>query len=73
MFFDTELVTRPPAAVIRSVACSRDQFGSVPVSTSVLPASGPSDGAGPSSCEAQAGLAQIVDQSAHALVLQLLR
>src|ERR1700760_3956816 len=35
--------------MIRSVACSRDHSGSVPVSTSVLPLSGPSDGAGPSS------------------------
>ena len=35
--------------MIRSVACSRDQFGIVPVSTIVLPASGPSDGGGPSS------------------------
>ena len=35
--------------MMRSVACSRDQFGIVPVSTSVLPASGPSEGAGPSS------------------------
>ena len=38
----------PPAATIRSVACSRDHCGSVPVSTSVLPLSGPSEGAGPS-------------------------
>ena len=35
--------------MIRSVACSRDQFGIDPVSTTVLPARGPSDGGGPCS------------------------
>ena len=45
---DTDEVTRPPAARIRSVACSRVRSGSVPVSTSVRPLSTPSPGGAPS-------------------------
>ena len=47
--------TRPPAARIRSVACSRVRSGSVPVSTSVRPASGPSPGGGPSASSRTCG------------------
>ena len=50
MFFETALVTRPPASTIRSVAASLVSVGSVPVRTKVSPASGPSPGGGPS-CE----------------------
>ena len=42
-----------------------------PVSTSVLPFSGPSDGAGPSSRKRRPALLQVLDQRAHALVVEL--
>ena len=48
VFFDTDEVTRPPAARMRSVACSRVRSGSVPVSTNVISRSAPSPGGGPS-------------------------
>jgi hypothetical protein len=44
---ETDEITRPPAAVMRSVASSRVRSGSVPVSTKLRPASGPSPGAAP--------------------------
>ena len=47
VFFDTDEVTRPPAARMRSVACSRVRSGSVPVSTKVGRAAGPRPAAGP--------------------------
>ena len=46
-------VTLPPAARMRSVACSRVRSGSVPVSTNVWSRSGPSPGGGPSSSSAR--------------------
>ena len=46
---------------MRSVASSRVRSGSVPVSTNVWPASGPSPGGGPSSSKRRNG-AQVVDQ-----------
>ena len=58
-------VTRPPAAPIRSVACSRVSSGSVPVRTSVLPASGPPAGRRPLLLELQPTLAQVGDQLLH--------
>ena len=58
--------------MIRSVASSRVRSGSVPVSTSVLPASGPFAGRRALLLEAQPGCAQVVDQRAHLLVGELL-
>ena len=43
----------------------------MPVSTNVLPASGPSPGGGPSSSKPQAERAQVVDQRAHLRVGEL--
>src|SRR5215469_15412628 len=41
VIFDTEFVTRPPAASIIAEACSRDSDGSVPVMTTVIPSKTP--------------------------------
>ena len=71
VFLDTEPVTLPPAAMIRSWASSRVRSGSVPVSTKVWSRSGPSPGGGPSCSRWSPICAQVVEQRAHLLVGEL--
>ena len=71
VFLETEPVTLPPAARIRSVACSRVRSGSVPGEHERLARQRALAGRRALLLEAQAEPAQVVDQRAHLLVGEL--